>query len=35
MKAGWELTMSREEANAVKEMLDTCPGEVRVIELKG
>ena len=35
VKARWELTMSREEANAVKEMLDTCPGEVRVIELKG
>lgn len=35
VKAKWELTMTGEEANAVKEMLDTCPGEVRVIELKG
>ena len=35
VKARWELNMSREEANAVKEMLDTCPGEVKVIELKG
>ena len=26
VKARWELTMSREEAKAVKEMLDTCPG---------
>ena len=34
VKTKWELTMPREEANAVKEMLDTCPGEVRVIELK-
>ena len=34
VKTRWELTMSREEANAVKEMLDTCPGEVKVIELK-
>ena len=35
VKAKWELTMTGEEANAVKEMLDTCPGEVRVIELQG
>ena len=35
VKTKWELTMTREEANAVREMLDTCPGEVRVIELKG
>ena len=35
VKARWELTMTREEANAVREMLGTCPGEVRVIELKG
>jgi len=35
VKTKWELMMSREEANAVREMLDTCPGEVRVIELKG
>ena len=35
VKTKWELTMSGEEANAVKEMLDTCPGEVRVIEIKG
>ena len=34
VKTKWELTMSREEANSVREMLDTCPGEVRVIELK-
>ena len=35
VKTRWELTMSRDEANSVREMLDTCPGEVRVIELKG
>ena len=35
VKTRWELTMGREEANAVREMLDTCPGEVKVIELKG
>ena len=35
VKIKWELTMTREEAKAVREMLDTCPGEVRVIELKG
>ena len=34
MKAKWELTMTKEEAKAVREMLDTCPGEVEVIELK-
>ena len=35
VKTKWELTMTRQEANAVREMLGTCPGEVRVIELKG